>query len=108
MHEMVIDGLIDPNNVEDITPERLENEGMLFLTAGTETTGRALAVGILYIYSSSKIRTRLRKELQGMMKIRSAHPSWTDLEKNYLIWCVQSYFSLHVHMLATLFERRAQ
>ena len=55
---------------------RLQQEGLVVLMAGTETTGRVLSVGTFFLSQDKEFRERLREEL-----INSGANYWTELER---------------------------
>ncbi|CAG8428014.1 unnamed protein product [Penicillium salamii] len=63
------------------TVERLRDDGLIMLAAGTETTARVLTMGAFYIYRDEVILRSLREELIGAMPTIDAKLSWTQLEK---------------------------
>ena len=63
------------------TRRLLEDEGLLVLLAGTETTARVLATAAFYIYQNKALVTKLRKELRPVMPTPTTEPSWTQLEQ---------------------------
>ena len=63
------------------TCRRLEDEGLLVLLAGTETTARVLATAAFYIYQNKALVTKLREELRPVMPTPTTEPSWTQLEQ---------------------------
>lgn len=73
---------------QDKTIERLVDEGMVFGFAGTETTGRSLAVGSFYILSDKSVLARLRGELAvAVGKSTNKKLTLSELEKlPYLVF----------------------
>lgn len=71
---------------------RLEDEGLLLLLAGTETTARVLATAAFYIYQNKALVTKLREELRPVMPTPTTELSWTQLEQlrylvhTYVVW----------------------
>ena len=63
------------------TRRRFEDEGLLVLLAGTETTARVLATAAFYIYQNKALVTKLREELRPVMPTPTTEPSWTQLEQ---------------------------
>ena len=51
---------------EERTLNRLSDEGTVTIFAGTETTSRALAVGMFYLLNNKSLITRLRAELASL------------------------------------------
>lgn len=91
----IVDVLVNPDDYgleEDRRLERVRNEGMSIITAGTETTGRALAVATFHIYSNPHVLERMREELRHVMPQTSSQATWNQLEQlPYLV----SLFLLH-------------
>ncbi len=89
----IFDGLSDssvPPN--ERTRRRLEDEGLVVLLAGTETTARVLATAAFYIYQNKPLVTKLREELRPVMPTPTTEPSWTQLEQlPYLVRRVSLY-----------------
>lgn len=80
----IIDVLVNPHDYsleEDRRLERIQNEGMSLITAGTETTGRALAVATFHIYSNPQILDRMREELRQVMPHTDSQATWSQLEQ---------------------------
>lgn len=67
---------------EELSDQRLIDEGVLIATAGSETTAWAITITTYHIMSNPSVRDRLRKELLSA-PIATGNPvsSWTDLEK---------------------------
>ncbi|CAG7965129.1 unnamed protein product [Penicillium salamii] len=63
------------------TVERLRDDGLIMLAAGTETTARVLTMGAFYIYRDEGILQSLREELIGAMPTIDTKLTWTQLEK---------------------------
>ena len=91
----IFDGLSDPSvPPEERTPSRLEDEGLIVLLAGTETTARALATAAFYIYQNKLLITKLREELRPVMPTSTTKASWVQLEQlPYLVRRVSLYWS---------------
>ena len=66
---------------EERTASRLAGEAATFLGAGTETTGRVLAVTAYYLIANIDILARLREELKTVMPTPDTHVSLSELEK---------------------------
>lgn len=61
---VIVEALRDPDiPPQDRTIERLVDDGIIFGFAGTESLGRALAVGSFYLLSDKSILAKLRAEL---------------------------------------------
>ncbi|KAK4443094.1 cytochrome P450 [Podospora aff. communis PSN243] len=64
---VIVSALTDPNNpAEENTIERLVDEGMTIILAGTETTAHTLAATMFYVLNDKKILARLRDELAAL------------------------------------------
>ncbi len=78
----IFDALSDPSvPLEERSPRRLEDEGLLVLLAGVETTTRVLALAVFYIYQNKLLITKLREELRPVMPTPTTEASWTQLEQ---------------------------
>lgn len=62
-------------------PERLADEAVSVVGAGTETTSWALAVITYHLLDKPSLLTKLRKELSGVVEDMQRLPPWTVLEK---------------------------
>jgi cytochrome P450 len=88
----IYDALTDSSvPAEERTMERLRDEGMVVLSAGTETTARVLSMGAFYIYRDEHILRKLREELEKALPTLDENLSWTQLEK--LPYLVRRIFS---------------
>ncbi|KAJ5718130.1 hypothetical protein N7488_003776 [Penicillium malachiteum] len=67
------DGFLDPS--------RLTDEAMTILTAGTETTARALTFAIFNIIQSQEVQEKLREELKTVMPTPQSLPTWDQLKQ---------------------------
>lgn len=63
------------------TLSRLQDEGLILLAAGTETTARALAVCAFHLATNKLVMQKLRLELKDVMPSPNAHASWAQLER---------------------------
>ncbi|OAL69761.1 hypothetical protein A7D00_5800 [Trichophyton violaceum] len=61
--------------------ERLTEEGLGVLAAGTETTARTLTVGTYYLYYDKSVLHKLRQELKEVMPKPDSSITWAQLEK---------------------------
>ena len=78
----IFDGLNDPSvPLEERTPRRLEDEGLVVLLAGSETTARVLTLAAFYIYQNTPLITKLSEELRLVMPTPTMEASWTQLEQ---------------------------
>ncbi|KAF5858543.1 hypothetical protein ETB97_004286 [Aspergillus alliaceus] len=81
-HTTIYDQLNDPRiPAEERTLQRLQDEGLLLLAAGTETTARGLAVACFHIASDDRVRARLRDELRAVLPKPDSHVTWAELER---------------------------
>lgn len=66
---------------------RLAHEAISILTAGTETTTRALVVGLYNIINNESVRAKLREEVQSVMPMPESRPTWDQLKQlPYLVY----------------------
>ena len=78
----IFDSLSDPSvPPEERSPRRLEDEGLVILLGGTESTARALAVAAFYLYQNQPLVMKLREELRPVMPTPTTKASWTQLEQ---------------------------
>ncbi|KAJ5198303.1 uncharacterized protein N7498_007420 [Penicillium cinerascens] len=78
----IFHALSDPSlHSEERTPERLRNEAMTIMGAGTETTARVLTMGSYHLYNNRASLKRLRDELKTVMPEPTSQVSWSQLEK---------------------------
>ena len=91
----IFDGLSDPSvPPKERSPRRLEDEGLLLLLAGTETTARVLTLAAFYLYQNKPLIMKLRQELQPVMPTPTTEASWTQLEQlPYLVRCLSLYWA---------------
>lgn len=66
---------------QEKTFDRLRQEGISVLGAGTETTAWTLSVTTFYILSNPAIHSRLINELRPVFGKAGGRPSWTQLEQ---------------------------
>ncbi|EEQ34237.1 benzoate 4-monooxygenase cytochrome P450 [Microsporum canis CBS 113480] len=86
---------------------RVSEEALAVLGAGTETTARVLTVGTFYLYHDKSVLYRLREELKEVMPKPDSSITWTQLEQlPYLV----SFGSLYdrCHLAISLTESRIQ
>lgn len=67
---------------------RLANDTMSILTAGTETTTRALVIGLYNIIKNNSVRAKLREELQSIMPMPQSRPTWDQLKQLPYLVCL--------------------
>lgn len=78
----IFNALSDPSlPPKERTLERLRNEAMAVMGAGTETTARVLTMGSFYLYNNRSALQRLRDELKTVMPEPTSQVSWSQLEK---------------------------
>lgn len=63
------------------TLDRLQDEGLIILSAGTETTARTLALCAYHLSNNPLIMEKLREDLRQVMPTPSSQASWIQLEK---------------------------
>ncbi|KAB8269508.1 cytochrome P450 [Aspergillus minisclerotigenes] len=81
-HKTIYDQLTDPSiPAEERSLQRLQDEGLLLISAGTETTARALTTACFHIASDDQVRTRLREELRTVLPTPTSSVTWSELEK---------------------------
>jgi cytochrome P450 len=66
---------------QERTLDRLGDEGTTIIFAGTETTARALSVGMFHILNDKAILNKLREELDTLPNVSNGVYSHTQLEK---------------------------
>ena len=80
------------------SPGRIEDEAMMLILGGTETTARALTVAAFYLYQNKPLIVKLRKELRPIMPTPVTEASWTQLEQlPYLVCCLVPIFGLRAN-----------
>ncbi|KAK8023456.1 benzoate 4-monooxygenase cytochrome P450 [Apiospora marii] len=78
----IFDALTDPQNPpEERSARRLEEEGLILVVAGTETTARTLTLASYHIFRDKPLLGKLRDEVLTVMPTPTTNASWTDLEK---------------------------
>ena len=92
----IFDALSDPSvPPQERSPRRVEDEGLIVVVAGTETTARTLTLAAFYIYQSKTLLIRLRDELRLVMPTPSTEASWLQLEQlPYLVCHLTPSFGL--------------
>lgn len=90
----IVDALAAPSMPEHMrTTERIMHEGFSLVIGGTETTARALSIGIYHLLADDAIRTKLREELKQVMPTPNSQPTWNQLEKLPLMVCISLFMS---------------
>ncbi|OAA69932.1 Cytochrome P450 [Akanthomyces lecanii RCEF 1005] len=82
---------------QERTVKRLLDEGLVLTIAGTETSARALSVGIFYMLSNKNIVSRLREEVMNAVPRDQSPDTWTlqQLEPlPFLTGCVKESLRL--------------
>lgn len=80
---------------EEIDTQRLADEALVLITAGSETTSRALATLIYHVLENSDICTKLQQELDAAIPDANMEVSYSTLEAlpylvRFFINCVLS------------------
>ena len=91
----IFDSLSDPSvPPKERSPRRLEDEGLMLILGGTETTARALTLAAFYLYQNKPLIMKLRKELQPVMPTPTTEASWPQLERlPYLVCRLSLYWA---------------
>ncbi|GAB1206208.1 hypothetical protein APSETT445_004890 [Aspergillus pseudonomiae] len=66
---------------EERSLQRLQDEGLLLISPGTETTARASTAACFHIASDEQMRTRLREERRTVLPSPTSQVTWSELEK---------------------------
>lgn len=78
-HDLIYNSKLPP---EEISVDRLRDEGSGVVGAGTVTTARTLYVTTYFVLAQREIFTRLREELrEPFADFPSHHPTHAELEK---------------------------
>jgi cytochrome P450 len=78
----IFDALTDPSvPPQEKTPRRLEDEGLIVVVAGTETTARTLTVASYHIFNNRPLLSKLREEIRTVMPTPNTKSSWSELEQ---------------------------
>ncbi|KAF2237960.1 cytochrome P450 [Viridothelium virens] len=78
----IFDALNDPSvPLKERSPRRLEDEGLIVVVAGTETTARTLTLAAFYLYQNKPLLQKLREELRPTMPTPTTEASWPQLEQ---------------------------
>jgi hypothetical protein len=77
----MFDALADPAlPAKERTIERLTDEGVIILGAGSETTANNMALCLYHLSENPSVMRKLRDELKQVMPTPTSTASWTDLE----------------------------
>lgn len=80
--ETIFDALLDPSlPPSEKTIERLSEEGLILLGAGSETTANTMALGAYHLTRNKPVLEKLRAELKQVMNSPDSRPSWSELEQ---------------------------
>lgn len=80
--ETIFDALLDPSlPPSEKTIERLSEEGLILLGAGSETTANTMALGAYHLARNRPVLEKLRAELKQVMVSPDSRPSWSELEQ---------------------------
>lgn len=96
--QTIFDALRDPSvPLAERSSRRLEDEGLIMVVAGTETTARTLTVATFHLYQDNNpFLQKLREELRTVMPMPTSQVSWPQLEQlPYLV-------GDHIHKYLTL------
>ncbi|RHZ61391.1 hypothetical protein CDV55_104001 [Aspergillus turcosus] len=93
---VIVQALEDPTiPPQERTLDRLGDEGTTIIFAGTETTARALSVGMFHILNDKTILNKLREELDTLPNVSNGVYAQSQLEKlPYLTGAVQESLRL--------------
>ncbi|KAE8422352.1 cytochrome P450 [Aspergillus pseudocaelatus] len=81
-HRTIYDQLTHPSiPAKERSLQRLQDEGLLLISAGTETTARALTTACFHIASDDHVRARLRDELRTVLSTPTSPITWSELER---------------------------
>lgn len=98
--ETIFTALLNPElPAAERTADRLQDEALFLLQAGSETTGQALGVTIFYVLRDQAILQMMKEELTPIMPDPSVHPTMADLQ-------ALPYFVLHPPSLLLSFRPR--
>lgn len=107
----IFDALTDPSlRPEERTVDRLAQEAVIVLGAGTETTANTLTVASYQLIKNRPVLLKLREELKTLMPRGDSSASWSQLEQlPYLVREGHSFVDtpkLYVLHLLTLLSLR--
>lgn len=78
----IFDALTDPSiPPEERTLPRLQDEGLIIMSAGTDTTASVLTVASLHLLHNKALLAKLRAELQSVMPTPTSTVPFAVLEK---------------------------
>ena len=81
-HRTIYDQLTDPSiPSQERSLQRLQDEGLLLISAGTETTARALTTACFHVASDDQVRKQLREELKTVLPTPTSPITWAELER---------------------------
>lgn len=81
----------------ETSDERLKDEGIGLLGAGTETTMRTLSIALYYLWEQPAVRDKLLAELKEAIPDPNVIPHWDMLSKlPYLAGCLNEGMSLSI------------
>ncbi|KAJ2991087.1 hypothetical protein NUW58_g2650 [Xylaria curta] len=66
---------------QERSTRRLEDEGLILVVAGTETTARTLTVASYHIFNSKPLLLKIRSEIKTVMPNPTTKASWSELEQ---------------------------
>ncbi|KAI6081688.1 cytochrome P450, partial [Hypoxylon rubiginosum] len=82
VHRNIFDALMDASiPPQERSANRLQDEGMIVIIAGTETTARALTMASYYIYQNKPMLQKLRDEIKTVMPSPTSDAPWSELEQ---------------------------
>ncbi|KAK5127636.1 hypothetical protein LTR85_006977 [Meristemomyces frigidus] len=88
---------------EEKTDKMLQQNALMLVAAGLETTGFALSTATYHILANPAVGRRLKAELVGIWPKDGSLPSWTQLEKlPYLTACLKESLRLSVGVMSRL------
>jgi len=77
------------------TMKRLVDEGLVITIAGTETSARALSVGIFYLLRDKSLLTKLREEIAAAVPRDQPPDTWTLQQLERLPFLVSLYWHIN-------------
>jgi cytochrome P450 len=78
--ETVFDALLDPNlPPSEKTLARLSEEGLIILSAGSETTANTMALALYHLTNNPDVLDELRTELKTVMPASDTPVKWSEL-----------------------------